>query len=180
MSSHAANPEFSRLLVVSEMPGGAEARAIEASPEERAVLAKRFDLISLDSLTAVLSLEEEAGGLVRLAGRFEARLVQTCGVTLAPVPGEVRGTLERLYAPAGLIPEALVEEEMDGEDLPDPIGADGTIDLGEAVAEQLGLGIDPFPRAPGAAFEGYSSGGDEAQRRDSPFAVLEKLREKKD
>jgi hypothetical protein len=34
------------------------------------------------------------------------------------------------------------------------------IDIGEAVAQQLALALDPYPRAPGASLEG---GGDSAQ-----------------
>ena len=43
------------------------------------------------------------------------------------------------------------------------------IDVGEAVAEQLALALDPYPRAPGASF---AEGGESEQPEDSPFKVL--------
>ena len=42
----------------------------------------------------------------------------------------------------------------------------GTIDLGEAAAEQLALALDPYPRAPGAVLEM------EEEPEAAPFAAL--------
>ena len=77
-----------------------------------------------------------------------------------------RAEASRKSAPA---PSAL-EEEGD-EDPPDLI-VDGRIDLGALAAEFLALGLDPYPRKPGAAFEP----GEEEAGRDSPFAALARLR----
>ena len=54
----------------------------------------------------------------------------------------------------------------------EPIAA-GEIDLGEAVAQQLAVSLDPYPRAPGATLA--STGEAEAQ---SPFAALAALKKK--
>ena len=43
------------------------------------------------------------------------------------------------------------------EDDPDEPIIDGIIDIGEVAAERLGLEINPFPRAPDAEFNGYTS-----------------------
>jgi len=43
-------------------------------------------------------------------------------------------------------------EPSDGEDDPDDIETEQDVaDLGEALAQQLSLALDPYPRAPGAA-----------------------------
>mgnify|MGYP006448887657 FL=1 len=56
---------------------------------------------------------------------------------------------------------------------------DGGFDLGESVAEQLLLEIDPFPRADDAVFNDLSSAGDDdGTQRANPFAVLEQLKKK--
>jgi hypothetical protein len=57
------------------------------------------------------------------------------------------------------------------EDTPDEIESP-VYDLGTALREELVLAIDPYPRAPGVAFEAPA---DEI-RPESPFAVLEKLK----
>jgi hypothetical protein len=49
---------------------------------------------------------------------------------------------------------------------------DGVVDLGAIATEFLILGIDPYPRKPGAVFEPPQSGDGEA----SPFAALAALK----
>ena len=55
------------------------------------------------------------------------------------------------------------------EDEPDPI-IDGKIDLGALAAEFFALGLDPYPRKPGATFEEST----ESEPADSPFSALAK------
>ena len=45
-------PEFSRRIDGLRLPPGGEEYAIAAKPEERAALAKRFELLALDRLEA--------------------------------------------------------------------------------------------------------------------------------
>ena len=54
------------------------------------------------------------------------------------------------------------------DDEPDPI-VDGKIDLGALAAEFLALGLDPYPRKPGAEFAAPVAEEDD----DSPFAPLD-------
>ena len=58
---------------------------------------------------------------------------------------------------------------LDDEDEPDPI-IEGKIDLGALAAEFFALGLDPYPRKPGASFELNAK----PEPADSPFAVLAK------
>jgi hypothetical protein len=62
--------------------------------------------------------------------------------------------------------------EPEEEEPPEPVGPRG-IDLGEAVAQQLALALDPYPRAPGAALPEDLRAETGAE---SPFAVLERLK----
>ena len=64
--------------------------------------------------------------------------------------------------------------EVGGEDPPDPI-VDGKIDLGALAAEFLALGLDPYPRKPGVAFDPPEPQGG----RDSPFAALAEPKKKR-
>jgi hypothetical protein len=64
-------------------------------------------------------------------------------------------------------------EATDGDDDPDDIETEaGIADLGEALAQQLSLALDPYPRTPGAELpDEYRADG-----ASGPFAVLRKLR----
>jgi hypothetical protein len=56
---------------------------------------------------------------------------------------------------------------------------DGRIDLGEAVAQQLAIALDPYPRAPGAGLgpDGFTAGpGNTAGKQ--PFAALAALKKR--
>ncbi len=70
--------------------------------------------------------------------------------------------------------EVMVEPEA--EEPPEPVGPLG-IDLGEAVAQQLAIALDPYPRAPGAALpEELRAGAGGARAAEGPFAALESLK----
>ena len=51
----------------------------------------------------------------------------------------------------------------------------GVVDIGEAVAQQLSLALDPFPRAPGVAAPEAAA---EAAGAQSAFAALSRWKEK--
>lgn len=177
-------PEFSRIVRVDRIPASGMALDIEAKPAERAALADRFGIPSIETLRAELTLRVLAGGaVVRVTGRIQAQVVQTCVVTLEPVPESVdeRFTLSFGREVAEEI-GAEIELSLDEEDPPDPI-VDGAIDIGEAVAEHLALALDPFPRKPGIVFEGGEEEGageaEEPEEKPNPFAVLAQLRKNK-
>jgi hypothetical protein len=66
-----------------------------------------------------------------------------------------------------------LDEEDPAEEL-----TDGRIDLGEVVAQQLAVALDPYPRAPGAdgRFAQSDQEGAAAKGGNTPFAALERLR----
>ncbi len=134
-------------------------------------MAKRFDLPVLDRLEARVQLAPVAGGFYRLTATLEAELAQSCAVTLEPVPSKIEESFSLLY---GVLADEK-EVVLDGAaETVEPL-EDGFIDIGEAVAQQLSLALDPFLRAPGAEAGNEISSGDEPPL-DSPFAVLAKLR----
>jgi uncharacterized metal-binding protein YceD (DUF177 family) len=164
-------PEFSRRIDGLRLAAGGETYEISAKPEERVGLARRFDLLSLDRLEAKVKLTPMAGGYYRLAAEFVAELVQACTITLEPVPGRVAESFTLTYGPA----EEGGEIVLDGETEPVEPLDDGMIDIGEAVAQQLSLVLDPFPRAPGVNIEIETIVSDEPPS-ESPFAALARLK----
>ena len=178
-------PEFSRPVDVESLSATAPTRLdINADAKERANLARRFGLVQLDSLAATVSLERNVVGDVSLSGRLKAEVVQTCVVTLEPVHSTIEARFTRVFSAVAesggeTFDEIFLAPEAD--DPPESL-AGGIVDVGEVVAETLGLEIDPFPRAPGAVFAAGAAGPSEAEKypeKSGPFAALAKLKERR-
>ncbi len=171
--------ELSRLIAPRDIGERPVTRKIEATPQEREALARRFDLIALDSLSAEVTLSWRRGEVV-VEGRLDADAVQRCVVSLAPVPERVASEFTLIFREQAE-GEAQREEEIDPageEELPEPFGPEG-IDLGEAVAQQFALALAPYPRHPDATLSvtrvGPPMEEGEAQK-PNPFAVLKNLK----
>jgi len=156
-------PEFSRLVPLARLGAEPFRQEIAAGEGERAALARRFGLVALDRLTAVVELRHETGGTILLIAAFAAEFAQECVVTLEPVAGGVEASFALRYGP----PENEPESDDDDEPAFEPLSGEA-IDIGEAVAQEFSLSLPPFPRAPGAAIE------DDAPEAagDGPFAPL--------
>jgi len=176
MRTEAQTPEFSRRVRAADLEDGREtAVSLAADAAERAALARRFGLTDLVRLQAAVRLLR-TGPLVTATADLEADVVQSCVVTLEPVPAAIRDRATRLYADPGPADEGEGGEEVvvqiDEDDPPEPI-VDGAIDIGELVAEEMGLRLEPYPRSPGAAFD--APAGEDAL--ESPFVVLGRLKD---
>lgn len=166
--------EFSRLVDCTRLSRSAETHAIEASEGERKALAGRLGLVSLGRLYAKVDLTRNADGLVRLKADFEARYLQSCIVTLQPVHQELAEKFELFFKEdAGLNDNKALEVTIEDELWPEPL-KEGSVDIGEAVSQQLALALDPYPKAPGAVFEAEAERVVEAERAN-PLAEIGKL-----
>lgn len=146
---------------------------VEASEEERASIAEALDLIALESLTADLTLRPWRREGVRVEGRVRGVLTQACIVTLDPVESTVDEEIDvRLHPDA--VDTTTVEVDPDAADPPEPLEGD-TVDVGAIVLEHFVLGIDPYPRVPGAEFD-PGEVADEEEEEPSPFAALAALK----
>jgi uncharacterized metal-binding protein YceD (DUF177 family) len=167
-------PEFSRIWRLDAL-GIDRQIDIEADAAERAALATRFALQSLGSLSATATFHPVATG-IEAKGRMKAKAIQSCVVTGEPVPAiiDLPFTI-RFIAPAAA-PET-EELELDVEDC-DVMEHDGSgIDLGEAIAQSLGLALDPYPRAPSADTR-IKEIGILSEEEAGPFGALAALKEK--
>jgi uncharacterized metal-binding protein YceD (DUF177 family) len=174
--------EFSRPVAVDRLSAKERRFDIVAEEAERAALARRFGILTIEALQAEIRLSTMAGGaVVRLQGRFTADVVQACVVTLGPVPAHLEEDFDLTYsskAPDEEEDEVVVD--LDVEDPPELI-VDGIIDIGEATAEHLALALDPFPHAPGAVFEAPPEAAGEGPDQPggtNPFAALAALKKK--
>jgi len=151
---------FSRKMRVTA--AGAVERRIEASEAECEALAKVFGIPAVLRLEGDFALTPEAGGAFAAKLRLSARVKQVCVVTLEEFESELREEAALRFVPAWAVKEG-VEVELDPETLdgPDEIFFGGeVIDLGAALAEQLALALDPYPRKPGAVLAAEAADGE--------------------
>lgn len=172
-----AAPEFSRPVRIDEIAGEARRLDIEAGASEREALARRFGLQAITRLAARLTLARPKGGRhIRLTGEFDADVVQTCVVTLEPVASHIGEPIEIVFDPMSRTPTH--EVVVDAADLDvEPLTGD-VLDLGEVVAEELALSLDPYPRAAGVTLEtaGLGPGAPGSEPGHRPFEILARFK----
>ncbi len=152
---------------------------IEADEAQRVALAQSYELQAVHSFRAHVTVVPGTRGSLEVEGRVSARIVQTCVVSLQPVEEKVDETFSLRFVRAADAPdepkpgsELLIDP--DAEDPPEVLDGSG-LDLGAVVEEAFALGINPYPRADGAALPvDIADAGDEDEK--SPFAALKGLK----
>ena len=172
--------EFSRPMAVDQIGPQELEREIVANPAERARLAERFELLALDRLTATLGLTRGRDGLIQVRGRFEAEVVQACVVTLEPVRSRLSESFTVAFGTGPTAATGAVVIGLEEADPPEEL-IEGRIDLGETVAQQLAVALDPYPHAPAAdeTVAAPDEGKADAEKKAGPFAALARLRERR-
>ena len=151
--------------------GASLSRRLEPDAEARQRIARALNLKSLDRFEADLEVTATVSGW-RLTGRVVADAVQSCVLTLEPLPVHVDERFEVNLVEAVDTPpsdDGEIDLELD-DDSPDVV-ENGQIDLGQYAVEQLALHLDPYPRKDGAVFEQPPEPGE-----ISPFGVLRALK----
>lgn len=166
--------EFSRIVDLRELSERETIRDIAANEAERAALAVRFGLSSIEELRASLRLRRGEDGVVRLAGAYRASVVQTCVATLDPLRDEIEGGIDLRCIPeeASAAREVVVDPAEDVEIL-----SGDSIDMGEIVAQELAVSLDPYPRRPDADPVDQETGdqGTGPEAAAHPFSALARL-----
>jgi uncharacterized metal-binding protein YceD (DUF177 family) len=131
-------------------------------------------LRELPRLDASFEVTRQGADALHVVGRISATVGQNCVVSLEPLANEIDEDIDLLFAPPAPSsedkpvdddkPAGRVRHNLDG---PEPLIA-GTVDLGALAIEFLILGLDPYPRKPGAVFEPPH----EVKPDPSPFAAL--------
>jgi len=163
-------PEFSHVISVARIPLKGIEEHLEAKPAERAALAKRFGLVDLPVLKAQIAMTPGSRQSVAITGTIEAEVIQSCVVTLEPIRSFLKQDIDVVCTPMELPapdPKTPLEIEIDDEF---EYYSDGKIDLGELIAQYLGVSIDPYPRKAGAALRITEFG--KKSEKSRPFAKL--------
>ena len=164
-------------VAVAQVPDTGLHRDIEAGPAARTAMAELAGLREILSASASLDVTPKGRGRFQVEGRVQARIGQTCVVTLDPILNDIDEAIDLIFAPAEQIPELsdLIDDAAESsEEIPDPPEPieNGFIDLGRLATDALFLGIDPYPRRPDAVFEPPVVAADP---QDHPFAALKAL-----
>ncbi|KQP91065.1 metal-binding protein [Methylobacterium sp. Leaf113] len=160
---------LSRIVSVDRLKRSDGRLIVTASPEECAALAADFGIPSIQDLVGTFETSGQLSAF-RVRGTVAALVTQVCTVTLEPFEGPVSESVDLLFTGT----DRLEGTDAEDADIPDPI-VGGKIDFGTITAEFLALGLDPYPRKPGVAFEPHIEDADEG-----PLAALRGLKSAKD
>jgi hypothetical protein len=164
-------------VAVDDIPETGLHVELEAPEAVRAALAPIAGLRALPELKASFDLARRGRG-VHVGGKVEARVGQTCVVTLEAIENQVAEDVDLLFSP-DVSPASEADDKKphtvghvtDDEEPPEPL-VGGIVDLGAVATEFLMLGIDPYPRKAGAEFTSPAP----ADEGEHPFAALAALK----
>ena len=149
---------------------------IAPSPEDLARIARWADVEAVSSLNAKIDLRKLSPTRYVFDALLIADIVQGCVVTLEPL----RSHIERNFARELVLTPSSQRAEKEIAVEVSPLDDDGReeiaslrYDLAVPVLEELALAIDPYPRAPGVAFEPPAGQADSPNR---PFEALKGLK----
>lgn len=165
---------FGHRLSLAQLRDG-QRLELSAGDEERAAIAARLGLLGLDRLEAAVTIARD-GQEVRAAGRIRASVAQACVATGEAVPAMVDEPVALLFRPE---PTAAADSEIElSEEDCDVVFHDGReIDLGAALADELALALDPYPRS-ARAEDALRDAGVLSEEQAGPFAALAALKGK--
>lgn len=145
---------------------------IDASAEERAALAARFGLGAVESLRAEIILEAKPRA-IRATGRLTAQIMQPCAISGEDFPVNIDEPVDLRFVEDNQRPATPAEEiELEADDCDEIEYAGDMFDLGEAVAQTLGLAIDPYAEGPNADAARATAGIVQEGEQDGPLAAL--------
>jgi uncharacterized metal-binding protein YceD (DUF177 family) len=167
-----AAPAWSVPVTAAEIPETGRRVDLVADETTRQAIVKAAGLAALPRLAARFELTRHGADGLQVAGRVAATVVQHCVVTLEPLESEVEEAVDLVFVPE---PEPAAEAAGSPEaaEPPEPL-RDGAVDLGAIATEFLLLGLDPYPRKPGATCEAPVVEDDPSSH---PFAALAALKE---
>jgi uncharacterized protein DUF177 involved in 23S rRNA accumulation len=166
-------------VAAEEIPDTGQRFDLVADGPVRAAVAKVAGLRDLPRFEAHFDVARRGAGGLHVTGKISATVGQTCVITLEPLANEIEETVDLLYEPSSPLTETKDQAEPRQRDVevddPEPL-VGGVVDLGALATEFLILGLDPYPRKPGAIFEAPPEGKPDG----GPFAALAPLAKRED
>jgi len=176
-------PEFSRMILLSNIGIKDGLYDFEANSEECEALARRFGLKAISLLKAHVRVEGLKRQEYRLVINLRADIIQTCGITTEDMSSKINEDFSIKLVREE--PEEQREEQdivFDHDDEDIEVMTSDHVDVGELIAQHLSLFIDPYPKKENAnkklAGHVILEEGDECieEKRPNPFNVLKSLK----
>ena len=161
-------------VAVEEVPETGQHLDLAADAVVRAAVANVAGLRDLPRFEANFDVTRRGTGL-HVVGSISATVGQNCVVTLEPLTNEVEETIDLIFEPVQRLAASAESEHGVQWDDPEPL-VGGVVDLGALATEFLILGLDPYPRKPGAVFEPPQ----DVSSDQGPFAALGRLAKRQD
>ncbi len=175
---------ISHVINVATLPERGRTETLAPDASQREALAAAHDLEAVPAFSAELTVRRWQRDGVRVAGPIVADIVQTCVVSLEPLPARVTVPVDAVFVPEQ---SRLARHRSEGEAqdiVIDPDGPDAPetfvppdLDLGAIAEEFFALALDPYPRAADAE-PLPTPASDDGERPESPFAALAALRDR--
>jgi hypothetical protein len=178
-SQKPAPPPWHVPVAVEQVAETGQHFALVADPDVRAAVARLAGLRDLPRFEATFEVNRSGANGLHVTGRVLATVGQSCVVTLEPLVNEVDEDIDLLFAPPPPPVKRAADGDADDDETrkpertwndPEPL-IGGVVDLGALATEFLVLGLDPYPRKPGAVFEPPR----DLKPDPGPFAALAKL-----
>jgi hypothetical protein len=154
-----------------------EAIVLVPTAQELEALAIWVEVGSVDAFRATIDLARKSPSDFHYEASIEADITQSCVITLEPVKSHISRRFRRDIHLSRMVRHdpAVIEALPPGagnDEAPEEINSP-IYDVAGPVLEEFSLAIDPYPRAPGAAFESITEPAEQAL---NPFAVLGRLK----
>lgn len=171
-------PEFSRPVQLADLETAPQTLTFTATEAECATLAERFGVLGVTSLTATVTLRAASAGATADLS-LTAGVDQKSVISLEPVQEQVAEEWQVRYLPPRMVPEAEDAAAVDVDTQEDDIEViEGeTIDIGETIAQQLSVALNPYPRGGDERLEDHWQNDAEEETGEHPFDVLKTLRQ---
>ncbi len=153
-------PELSRVVSLND-PDDAQSLDlhIEATEDQRADLGKRLELIDIPALSAEIAVVRLGPRRVRVHVKYRADVIQSCVVTLEPVPYTIEESFtQEFICETETVDRSTVADQgeiwVEPNDEAEILESDH-LDVGELLVQYLSLALDPYPRKEGTSFTGF-------------------------
>ncbi len=169
---------------VARLPQKGMPVRLTATEKECVDLAREHDLQAVEAFQADVLVAKWRRDGVRITGTVISDIIQTCSITLEPLPAHIESEIDALFVPENSkLARPKIDEngemilDVDGPDAPETFSGD-LLDVGAIAEEFFALAIDPYPRKAGAELEVSAEPDEIPANKVSPFAKLSELKQK--
>jgi hypothetical protein len=168
------NAPIQKLYKLTDLSAAGDEVVIDSAGDDLVRLAQWAGVEVITSFRGRITLSKLSQTRFAYEAELSADIVQSCVVTSEPVRSHIARSFSRilhLIASRAADREETIDLAPGDDDAPEEIESP-RYDLATPLLEELALAIDPYPRAPGAAFEAPAA---PPPADESPFSVLKKL-----